>query len=214
MKGGLKHGLGLCSLSLFVLTAAISGVIVFTPLYSALAQALDLAGRLGMSHGQLMANYHQLMAYLIFPWVDSLQLADFPSSASGLFHFFEVKRLFMLNFAVLILTAIISGFYWRTIHRNKDFIPPARFFKGAIFVPVVLVILLVINFDWMFVTFHHILFNNDAWIFNPATDPIILALPQEFFMLCFAMVFILIEVAFTGLYFYFKRRATSAVRGL
>ncbi len=206
MRWRWQDGGGLFALLLFIVSAAISLVIIFTPLYSWTAQAMDLAGQLGMSHDQLMDNYHQLMAYLNFPWVDQLVMADFPSSDQGLFHFFEVKRLFMLNAVVLVLSAIGSVFYWRWVHRKGHFIAPAVFFKGMIAVPFVLVVLLALNFDWMFVTFHRIAFNNEAWIFNPSTDPIILALPQGFFMLCFAVVFILIEATFIGLYTYFRKK--------
>lgn len=202
----VKDYAGWLFLALFILTFAVSLVIVLTPLYSLTAQALSLAENLGMSHEALMENYHILLQYLNFPWVDQLNMPDFPSSANGLFHFYEVKRLFMLNYILLFVSAVGSIFYINDVRKTQYYLPLNRFFKWGTAVPFILVILLVINFDWLFLTFHQLLFNNDAWIFDPATDPVILALPQEFFMVCFAFVFILVELIFIAGYFFTKRK--------
>ena len=37
--------------------------------------------------------------------------------------------------------------------------------------------------------FHKLFFDNDYWIFDYRTDPIILLLPDEFFMHCALMIF-------------------------
>ena len=44
--------------------------------------------------------------------------------------------------------------------------------------------------DWLLINFYcvsWIIFNNDAWLFNPLTDPIINALPEAYFMHCFIL---------------------------
>lgn len=202
----VKDYVGWIFLAIFILTLAISLVIILTPLYSLTAQVLDLAENLGMSHEALMDNYYILIQYLNFPWNDQLSMPDFPSSASGLFHFYEVKRLFMINYILLFVSVLGSISYISDIRKRQYYLPLNRFFKWGTVVPFILVTLLVINFDWLFLTFHQLLFNNDAWIFDPATDPIILALPQEFFMVCFAFVFILIELIFITGYFFTKRK--------
>lgn len=202
----LKDYAGWISIAVFILTLAISLVIILTPLYSLTAQALHLAENLGMSHEALMENYHILIQYLNFPWIEQLNMPDFPSSTSGLFHFYEVKRLFMINYILLLVSAVASYRYIASIRKRQNYLPLNHFFKWGSVVPLILVILLVLNFDWLFLTFHQLLFNNDAWIFNPVTDPIILALPQEFFMVCFAFVFIFIELVFISGYFLTKRK--------
>ena len=35
-----------------------------------------------------------------------------------------------------------------------------------------------------FIGFHHVMFSNDYWLFDPATDPVILILPDAFFLHC------------------------------
>ena len=50
------------------------------------------------------------------------------------------------------------------------------------------------NFDSFFITFHHLLFNNSNWLFDPATDPIIDVLSEGFFAACFAVAGIIYEL--------------------
>lgn len=202
-----KNTVGKLSLAILVLTLAISIVILFAPFYSWTAQALDLAVSLGMSHDRLMDNYHALMTYLNFPFQNELVMPDFPSSESGLFHFYEVKRLFMLNYVLLLVSGVGSFFYLRRIKKRQAGYQVRPFFKGAMLVPPVFVLLIALNFDWLFLTFHQVFFNNDAWIFDPQTDPIILALPQEFFLVCFALVFLLVEVFLLLGYFWSKKQS-------
>jgi integral membrane protein (TIGR01906 family) len=37
------------------------------------------------------------------------------------------------------------------------------------------------NFDWAFIKFHEVLFTNDFWLLDPATDHLIQLFPQDFF---------------------------------
>ena len=51
--------------------------------------------------------------------------------------------------------------------------------------------------------FHQIVFRNDYWIFNEATDPVITILPEAFFMHCFMMIVGIVMVISAGLYAYY-----------
>lgn len=201
----IKKTAGLTSLVLFIITASIGFVILFTPLYYATAWLHNLPEQLNMSFGTLVENYHVLLRYLHFPWIQELNMPDFPSSESGLFHFWEVKLLFYLNYGILLLSGIGSFFYLRFVKRSRRLWSLEKPFFIASLVPPALLFLLAVNFNRMFVLFHEIFFNNDAWLFNPATDPIILALPQEFFMYCFILFFLLTEGAFIFLYRYSRK---------
>lgn len=207
MGDKIRNFLGITSIFVFILTVAITLTIWAVPLYQFSLQYLNIPERVGMAFEQIMENYYILMEYLHLPWVETLSLPDFPVSASGAFHFYEVKVLFYMNYALLFISLIGSIFYLRKLKKISGFWRLVQPFKIAIFVPFVLLLILAMDFDWMFVMFHEILFNNDAWLFNAATDPIILVLPQEFFMYCFVLAFILIEASFIGGYFYFKKNA-------
>ncbi|GMA47726.1 integral membrane protein [Tetragenococcus muriaticus PMC-11-5] len=62
--------------------------------------------------------------------------------------------------------------------------------------PVVLLALMAVGFDQFFITFHEVFFTNEDWLFDPATDPIINVLPEQYFMHCFLFFFVLIELFF------------------
>ncbi|HAP20997.1 MAG TPA: TIGR01906 family membrane protein, partial [Lachnospiraceae bacterium] len=61
--------------------------------------------------------------------------------------------------------------------------------------PAVLGALIAMNWDQFFILFHKLFFNNDYWIFDADTDPIILLLPDGFFMHCALMILVLTIIA-------------------
>lgn len=203
----IKDFAGITGIFLLVLTTAIAITIVFVPLYQFSVWAHDLPEQLGLSYEAIMENYTVLLKYLHFPWIQELHFPDFPSSAEGLYHFFEVKRLFYINYSVLFFTALSSFFYLRSLKRKQQLWKLIKPFFIAIWVPFILLTLIAISFDRVFVYFHLFLFNNDMWLFNPATDPIINALPQEFFMYCFIFAFLFIETIVIFGYRYSKKNA-------
>jgi integral membrane protein (TIGR01906 family) len=202
----LKKIGGTISLVLAVVTASITIVILFTPLYEFTVWYHDLPERLNMAHETITENYYVLLRYLNVPWIQELNMPDFPSSEIGLFHMWEVKTLFQFNYGALLVSLIASFFYLRFLKRKELLYQLKKDFMLASLVPPLLIVFLAINFDRMFVLFHKIFFNNDAWLFNPATDPIILALPQEFFMYSFLLFFILVEIGFFLLYRYGRKK--------
>ncbi|MGM0214993.1 TIGR01906 family membrane protein [Enterococcus sp. AZ109] len=179
-----------------LLTLAITLTINAPWLYRWDIQQLDLLNYTTLSEKELLANFGQLMHYLNTPWVSELQMADFPVSASGALHFYEVKRLFLLNYSVLLVSLIPSVLYLRHLVKQKRLWTLIQPFQIAVVVPLVVAVVMAMGFDRFFVAFHGVFFNNDAWIFNPATDPIINVLPEEFFLHCFILFFVLLEVFF------------------
>ena len=139
--------------------------------------------------------------------------------SSGLFrkYFLVTISIILASFVflggalLLFVSGLLTFFYLRKINRTGGWWRLVAPFKIAIFVPFLLLLILAIDFDWMFVMFHNILFNNDAWIFSAVTDPIITVLPQEFFMYTFIFAFILIEAFFIGGYFFSKRKAYNEI---
>lgn len=203
----LRDYFGITSIFVAIITITITLTIWAVPLFEFSLRHLDVPGRVGLSFEKIMENYYILLEYLHIPWVETLSLPDFPVSASGAFHFYEVKRLFYINYGMLIISIIGSGFYLRKLKQTAGFWRLRRVFKIAIFVPFVLLFIVAIDFDWLFVMFHEIIFNNDAWLFNPTTDPIINVLTQEFFMYSFILAFSLLELFLVSGYLYFKKKS-------
>jgi len=57
-----------------------------------------------------------------------------------------------------------------------------------------------LNFDAAFVIFHQLFFKNDFWLFDPATDPIILLLPDTFFLHCAVIIVLIVLLGALSLF--------------
>lgn len=152
---------------------------------------LDLTLASGLSAERIKANFDQLMAYLLLPWVNPLEMVDFPVSASGAKHFVDVKRLFLLAEAVCLVLAYPALRFFQkealTLYRKPLLVMASLPFLVA-------GLGLLVGFETFFTLFHTVLFPGDSsWLFNPATDPVILILPAEFFLHCFLIFFALYE---------------------
>ena len=167
---------------------------------------LNLTSRVHVQPQTIQHNFNVLMDYLTNPLSQVLAMPDFPSSESGLHHFAVVKGLFHLTQGVAIVTLPIFYLFWKQVIQ-KGFLSLYR--RGLLIMlslPLVLGLVGVfIGFEQFFTLFHQILFvGDDTWLFDPAKDPVILILPEDFFLHCFILFFVTYEILF-GL-FYFKSR--------
>lgn len=180
--------------SLLLLSSAIFLTLICQPLFVFQVQFIDTQLLLGLTHEQVIMNYNILLQYLLNPFEQVLVMPDIVTSVQGAWHFHEVKQLFLLNHCVLILTAIIQ-FKWLTIKRiEKEILFLLDWYTRIKWVPLISAILIAVMFNTAFTFFHQVLFRNDAWVFNPVKDPIILALPESFFLACFIIVIVIIQL--------------------
>ncbi|WEG72915.1 TIGR01906 family membrane protein [Vagococcus intermedius] len=201
-KSNNYHKLGMLSLFLTIITVVITVTINAYPLYVFEVKYLNLLDWVDLSQSELLTNYRQLMGYLNIPWHQELILTDFPVSASGALHFYEVKKLFMLNYSILLVTIIPTILFCINLVKTNQIWRLVMPFRVAAMVPVVLGFVMLMGFDQFFVGFHSLFFNNDAWLFDPVTDPIINVLPETYFMHCFILGFGLLElILLLGIYF-------------
>lgn len=205
----LKYFFGYVAMFLLVLSASIAFTINFTPLYSFDIDYLNIEQMTGLSKDIILDNYRILMQYLNLPWITELKMPDFPASESGLFHFYEVKQLFLLDYAILGVSAVVTGLFLRMVKKEQGYCRMMNPLRLMIAAPLAALAIIFMNFDRLFVAFHGVFFNNDAWIFDARTDPIILALPQDFFMHCFVLVFVLLELVLVLVYFWVRRKVKT-----
>lgn len=183
---------------LWVIAAAvILTILLAIPLFAVEMSIFHLSAIAGLSDASLWHNYLVLMNYLLNPFVGHLAFPDFVSSSNGLKHFAEVKGLFMLTWAlVLVLLPAFVIF----VKENLRII----FHNGLrvfMIVPLAFGIIAgLIGFDNFFVYFHEILFRDSTWLFDPTLDPIINVLPEQFFMHCFILFGVIYELIFYCLY--------------
>lgn len=191
-KSRIMDILGITSVFFFILTLTITFTINATWLYRFDVDYLKISEQTGIVKETILKNYDILLSYLNIPWITELEMPDFPSSERGLFHFWEVKKLFFLNYGILFISGITSVLLFSRDRDRKREILNRMSKWGAIIIPV-LIFALIVGFDTIFVRFHEVFFNNDAWLFNPNTDPIIRVLPQAFFMHSFLLAFLMVE---------------------
>ena len=163
---------------------------------------LNLTNRVHLKSDIIQYNFHILMDYLTNPFNPVLEMPDFPSSKSGLHHFVVVKGLFHLAQGVAIVTLPIFYLFWKQVIQ-KGFLSLYR--RGLLIMlslPLVLGLVGVfIGFEQFFTLFHQILFvGDDTWLFDPAKDPVILILPEDFFLHAFLLFFCLYELIFGFVY--------------
>ncbi|MGT2828266.1 TIGR01906 family membrane protein [Streptococcus hillyeri] len=189
---------------LWLLAMAVLGTIYGAwLLYPLEVDWLKLTNQVIITKAELLHNFNVLMVYLTSPFSQVLDMPDFPSSASGLKHFADVKLLFHLTQVIAILTTLPALLFFK----SKDNIFHQKVFLGAAFVPVVVGLMgVMIGFENFFTLFHQVLFPGDSsWLFNPATDPIIWVLPETFFLHCFILFFALYESLMLGLFFWCRK---------
>ena len=170
---------------------------------------LHLTSRVPFHPQTIQHNFNVLMDYLTNPLNQALKMPDFPSSASGIHHFAVVKGLFHLAQGVAVATLPVFYLFWKQVIQ-KGFLSLYR--RGLLILlslPLVLGLVGVfIGFEQFFTLFHQILFvGDDTWLFDPAKDPVILILPEDFFLHAFLLFFCLYELIFG--FMYLKSRKTG-----
>ena len=165
-------------------------------------QWLNLTNRVYLKPETIQYNFHILMNYLTNPFSQVLLMPDFRSSVAGLHHFAVVKNLFHLVQLVALVTLPSFYFFVNNIVK-KGFL---SLYRKSLLALVVLPLLIglggvLIGFDQFFTLFHQILFvGDDTWLFDPAKDPVIMILPETFFLHAFLLFFALYESFFAYLY--------------
>ncbi|HEM5166974.1 TPA: TIGR01906 family membrane protein [Streptococcus suis] len=184
---------------LFVLSAAVLGTIYLAWLvYPLEISFLGLENVVYMKAADISYNFNILMNYLTNPFARVLDMPNFSSSADGLKHFADVKHLFHLTQGIFILTLPAFVLFVKNILLKGygDLVKKVIFW--TMLTPMIIGLLgVLVGFDQFFVLFHTVLFPGDStWLFDPAKDPVIYILPQEFFLHCFVLFFVLYEFFF------------------
>ena len=163
---------------------------------------LNLTNRVHLQPQIIQQNFNILMDYLTNPLNQALEMPDFPSSASGIHHFAVVKGLFHLAQGVALVTLPIFYLFWKQVIQKGFLSLYRRNLLIMLSLPLVLGLVGVfIGFEQFFTLFHQILFvGDDTWLFDPAKDPVILILPEDFFLHAFLLFFCLYELIFGFMY--------------
>lgn len=130
-------------------------------------------------HAELSENTDNLLDYLN----GGHDLAGAFFSEKEKIHLRDVKaiitKLILLFYASSALSMSIIAY---CIYKKEPFHLPIKYSAlSAISFFLILFVLLVSNFEGLFLNFHLISFSNDLWQLNPQTDNLINMFPQQFF---------------------------------
>ena len=150
--------------ALAVLTGSIAWVVLLRPFYYVQIGPLGVCQASGLTAAQARAAYSDVMA-------------------EGASHFADVRVLFILDLAVLAVTLLFLLGLWIACCRRRTALPRLAgrtpgFWAACGLGGIILIVavLAATDFDRAFAIFHS--------VFDPATDPVILLLPEEFFRHC------------------------------
>lgn len=182
-----------------------------TSVYKVIIDRYDLVSKTELTKGQLLDNYRILINYLQNPFIKKLKFKNFIMSVHGEIHFHEVKNIFIM-LMIISITFILGILMYFILHKrgiiNKiNFLDILNYSSNILMVFfATLITTFFIDFSEVFVIFHKVFFRNDYWIFDPQLDPIIIALPEELFMIFAIIVLsILIITAITIKVLYYRK---------
>ena len=177
--------------ALAVLTGSIAWVLLLRPFYYVQIKALGVCAASGLTEAQVRAAYADVMDYCLGLRRD-FAAGVLPFSAEGASHFADVRGLFLLDLAVLAAALLLLLGLKIACRRRRTALPPlagrtpgfwAACGLGGLIAAVGAAA--ATDFNRAFTVFHGIFFpGKENWLFDPATDPVILLLPEEFFRNC------------------------------
>jgi len=199
--------------TLFFISIAVIVTINFRPLYYMDIDALSIEAVSGMSRADILLNYNALIDYCSPFFTGPLTFPTLEASASGLQHFAEVKNIFVSFYYIAAVTLVLGVVIIIKKEKSREimYLPVSSI--TAILLPLLLGIYMAADFDRAFLLFHKLFFKNDYWIFDPATDPVILILPEDFFMHCAILIILIVllfAASFIGIYIW--KKSHSGIR--
>ena len=205
MNFNIKYLLTAIALTLCIISVSVIITLNFIPLYYFDIDYFDLVEKTGYSEELIRENYDTLIDYNSVFYKGALEFPSLPMSEQGRIHFVEVKNIFVFIQTVLFPISLIGTIIGILSLKKQK---PTYLVLTSVLslaIPAVLGILIAINWDHFFVLFHEIFFNNDYWIFDYTTDPVIRILPDGFFMHCALMILLLIVVGSLSCLILFKK---------
>ncbi|WP_253205669.1 TIGR01906 family membrane protein [Clostridium estertheticum] len=168
--------------------------LLFKPLYYMDIGILNIENSSGLNKSELKSNYDYVITYVTQNTNEEFNLPTLPSSVHGKIHFKEVKVIFDKLKIMLFLSILVSIIGILINKKRKTIRYLLTSSISLIVIPILLLIPFLVNFDKSFTTFHHIFFNNNYWLFDIKSDPIITILPQSFFFHCAILMIFLITM--------------------
>ena len=185
----------LLAVMVLTITFSIGLPIYVRPFYYAHVDALKLPETYGIEREEVVKAYDEVLDYLTKDGYE-FGTGSLAHSEEGKKHFEDCKVLFDLNkraFIISLCVAIVLFILDKigAISLARPFGLTLGFFAGLTTLAIFATLAVVVaqDFSTAFTTFHQLFFPGKTnWIFNPYTDPIILFMPNRFFMDCAILI--------------------------
>jgi integral membrane protein (TIGR01906 family) len=193
------------ALAVLVLSFSISVPILFRPFYYLQIRTLQLPEKTGWSEEIIREAYDDVLDFCVLG--KPFSTGALPWSESGRSHFADVRVLFLADFAALAvsgaLCVVLLILRWRKrLGFCRLWGRGPCFWAGVLPAVFTLAVagLASLDFNAAFTYFHAIFFpGKDNWLFDPATDAIILVMPEAFFRNCAILIGVVMIVCCVGL---------------
>ncbi len=196
-------------IALVILSGAIALPILFRPFYWWHIGPMDIAEYMDLSVSQIKQAYGEMLDYCM-GLSRSFSVGVLPFSESGAAHFADVRKLFILDLAVLVIAGIALIALCLTDRKPVRLAEHTPGFWSAVGLGTAFAtigIAVAVDFDRAFVVFHKIFFpGKDNWVFDIYDDPVINMLPAEFFRNCAILIFVVILISCIGLLLYDRKK--------
>lgn len=204
MKNIISILLGLLS-AIFIICLSVVITLNCRPLYEADIEKYELAETTGMSKEEILENYQAVIDYNNLGGPETLEFPTLPMSESGRIHFEEVRVIFhAIEYAAVVCGAATV---FAVIFTRRKKMYAYRLWTGifTIVLPASVGIMAAVSWDSFFVFFHRVMFNNDYWIFDSTTDPVITILPDGYFLHCLIMIVAIALACAAGFILWYMR---------
>ena len=193
-KKAINLGVSILAM-IVVICISVTITVMARPLYYFDIEYLEIPWRSGISAEACRLNYDTLIDYNLLGGDEELVFPTLKMSETGRIHFEEVKEIF-INMQLVSIAGIVAliGFtlYIKKKGPQNSILLWMRYtFPVTMIVALAVGLAMAIDWQWAFTTMHEIFFDNDYWIFNAYTDPVIKILPEEFFFHCGILIVIL-----------------------
>ncbi len=181
------------AVALALLTGSIAAPILIRPFYYAQIEPLGLENASGLSREEIIRAYDEVLDYCI-GISDEFSAGVLPFSASGSAHFADCRALFIIDLWLLAGSVIVIALL--KLYDKRNSLPRlgghGAPFWGAAGMAAALALVGIAaatDFDRAFTVFHSLFFPGKYnWVFNAATDPVILIMPEAFFRSCAILI--------------------------
>ena len=192
-----------------VICISVSATVLLRPIYYFDIEYLEIPQKSGVSEDACKLNYDTLIDYNLIGGDEELIFPTLKMSETGRIHFEEVKDIF-INMQIISLVSLSALLGWyiyikKRGARSENCLWMNYTFPVTMTLAMTVALAMVIDWQWAFTTMHQIFFDNDYWIFNPYTDPVIRILPEEFFLHCGLVIVILTMVQIAVLRMLYRR---------